>query len=520
MAKFSITSPDGQTFDVNAPDGATEADAIAYVQKNFYKPTPQKTVDPTEGMSGPQKFFAGAGKAMYDIGRGAGQLVGMVDQKDIDEAKRLDAPLMNTGAGSVGNVIGNVATALPAMFMPGANGVVGASLAGGVMGALQPVPTGDSRFNNSALGAVAGGLGQGVANAIGRTVQPVRSTLTGQDADLAAKAKQFMTLNAAQETGSKPLRWIDSALDNMPFTADKQSAQKLAQREAWQRQVLSKAGESGNAATPDVLSAAYSRLGNQFQDLSARNSVNLGNDFLNTIAKIDSSKTPFSSGVDGVVEKALDLASKGTLSGKEYQNVRTSLTNAAKGAWGQNPELGQAYKSLRGALDDAANSSVSADDKAAWNEVRKQYQAYKAIERSTDPATGQISPKKFINELTKANPQGVKLGRGDQEMVDLAKIGKQFVAENLPDSGTAQRSWYMNALQNPTAGLGGILGFMHGGPIGAVGGAALGAGTPLAAQKALWSDAGKKYLSSGAMDAGKIQRLAPYGNAAAFGLLN
>lgn len=476
--------------------------------------------DPTKDMTGTQKFLAGTGKAMTDLARGAGQLFGVVSQKEIDDAKKLDEPLMKTGAGIAGNVLGNVATALPAMFVPGANTVLGAGVVGGLHGALQPVPTGDDRLNNAGLGLIAGSAGQGLANAIGRAVQPVRSTLTGQDATLANKARAFMPLNAAQETGSKPLRWIDSALDNLPFTADKQAAQKLAQREAWQRQLLGQVGESADSATPDVLNAAYTRLGKQFNDISSRNTVTLGNDFLNTIAKIDAAKTPFSNGVDSVVEKALDLASKGSLSGREYQNVRTSLTNAAKGAWGQNPELGQALKSLRGALDDAADASISSADRAAWNETRKQYQAYKTIEKATDPANGSISPKKLINELARVNPQGMKLGRGNQEMADLARIGKQFVADTLPDSGTAQRSWYMQALQNPTAGLGGVLGFLQGGPIGAVGGAALGAGTPLAAQRALWSQAGKKYLSEGLMDAAKVQRLAPYGNAAAIGLLN
>lgn len=36
MPKFRVTSPDGRTFDVDAPDGATQEEAIAYVQQNFY----------------------------------------------------------------------------------------------------------------------------------------------------------------------------------------------------------------------------------------------------------------------------------------------------------------------------------------------------------------------------------------------------------------------------------------------------------------------------------------------------
>lgn len=35
MAKFNITAPDGKTYTVNAPDGATQEDVLAYAQKNY-----------------------------------------------------------------------------------------------------------------------------------------------------------------------------------------------------------------------------------------------------------------------------------------------------------------------------------------------------------------------------------------------------------------------------------------------------------------------------------------------------
>lgn len=37
MPKYTVTAPDGATYEVNAPAGATEQDAIAYVQKNLVK---------------------------------------------------------------------------------------------------------------------------------------------------------------------------------------------------------------------------------------------------------------------------------------------------------------------------------------------------------------------------------------------------------------------------------------------------------------------------------------------------
>lgn len=120
---------------------------------------PAETYDPTEGMSTTDKFLAGTGKAFADLGRGVGQMVGLVSQEDIDEAKRLDAPLMRTTAGTVGNVTGAVAMALPTAFIPGANGVTGAAATGAVLGALQPVATGESRMQNVAVGGAAGAGG-------------------------------------------------------------------------------------------------------------------------------------------------------------------------------------------------------------------------------------------------------------------------------------------------------------------------------------------------------------------------
>jgi hypothetical protein len=82
--------------------------------------------DPTDGMSGLDKFSAGAGKALVDLGRGASQFgagvmdaidprgltlsslvtgqkpISRVDQgrADVAESRKLDGPLMNTAQAS------------------------------------------------------------------------------------------------------------------------------------------------------------------------------------------------------------------------------------------------------------------------------------------------------------------------------------------------------------------------------------------------------------------------------------
>jgi len=498
---------------VEFPDGMSRPQIEAALRGR------SRQYDPTEGMSGLEKFRAGMGKAISDIGLGARQAMGFASQDEVDERKRLDAALMKTGAGTAGNLLTNIGMAAGTAFIPGANTLTGAALTGAAINGLQPLSADQSRLSEIGLGAATGLGGQAAANVIGRALKPVQAFQTPAEAELVKKAQAMgIPLNAAQLTGSKPLRWIDSALDNLPFTAEKQAALKGAQREVWQRKVLEQVGINADNASPDVLGSAYSQLGQQFRDLSARNTVDLGNDFLTAIASIDAKKTPFSKGVDEVVSNALELAGKGKISGADYQTVRSSLTQASKGAWSQNPELGQALKTLRNALDDSAGASMSAEDKAAWDLVRKQYAALKTVEKAVDPMNGAISPKKFINEVARTNPQGARYGFGDQELPELARVGKAFIADNLPDSGTAQRSWYMNLLQNPTAGIGGAAGFLTGGPAGAVLGAATGAVTPLAAQRALWGNS--RYLTKGLLDPEVTQPvLRPILRGASIGLL-
>lgn len=144
---------------------------------------PQSAYDPTEGMSTTEKVLAGVGKAIVDTGRGLGQLVGAVSREEVEEARKLDAPLMKTGAGMAGNIAGNVGMVLlPGGVLKGAGQVAnaarvtraaapalsaagnallvpktikGAAALGATTGLIQPsTSTGETVFN-TALGGVA-----------------------------------------------------------------------------------------------------------------------------------------------------------------------------------------------------------------------------------------------------------------------------------------------------------------------------------------------------------------------------
>ena len=75
------------------------------------------------------------------------------------------------------------------------------------------------------------------------------------------------------------------------------------------------------------------------------------------------------------------------------------------------------------------------------------------LEKASAPTTpdavvGNVSPAKLANALNTIDPR-FKYGQGNRELGDLARIGKAFVQDQVPDSGTAQRQFYQQVMDNP-----------------------------------------------------------------------
>ena len=85
MAKYRITAPDGGTYEVSAPDTASEAEVLAYAQKNY-----TKAVEPTAPTK-PKTFLDSATETARDLVaggvRGAGS-IGATILAPIDAAAR------------------------------------------------------------------------------------------------------------------------------------------------------------------------------------------------------------------------------------------------------------------------------------------------------------------------------------------------------------------------------------------------------------------------------------------------
>lgn len=481
---------------INADKAGDTAAARMLASEIIKMRTPQ-TFDPTEGMSGLDKFRAGMGKGMVDIGRGAGQLLGMVSPKDVEESRRLDAPLMKTGAGLAGNIAGAAASTIPAAFIPGANTYAGASLIGAGLGALTPRTEGEGLGANIALGGAGGALGQGVSNLIGRAITPVKSALTGEQTRLAQSAlKEGIPLDAAQMTGSKPLQTVKSVLGNMPLTAGSEAERRSAQQTAFNQAVLKKAGETASEASPEVIDQMFSRLGGNFTDIYKRNVVKVDDALLDSLGKVEkqygmvldpNQKAIISRNIDAI------LGEGNAMAGETYQATRSLMGRLEKS---QDPNLVQAAKGIKSALDKAAERSLNSQDLQLLKETQRQYGNAKTISNAMKVAAGTSGdiPGPSLRTAMKAGGDNFTRGRGD--LNDLARIGETFMKDaGANASGTAKHALMQNLMTGSLGGIGGYAG--SGGDL-QTAGIAAGAGLlgPKAIQALINNPAMQNYLVS------------------------
>lgn len=374
----------------------------------------RKTYDPTVGMNSTEKVLAGVGKAFSDTGRGIGQLagkgldlmssgasqrLGLPQDSDIAETRRLDTSLMNTGEGMTGNIGGNVLMALApggalkgaasalniAKAAPGAasslnalgsallvpRSVKGAAALGAGLGAAQPaVDTGD-RLLNTGLGAV----GNAIVPAAGVGYRTAKSALepfyaSGQQA-IVGRA----LTNAAGSDAPNVLARLKDA--STPFLGPVQGVQgELVPgslptvAEAAANPGISALSRAATAVNPQVTNdvVARSAANNQARSDLLRNMAGTTGERDFTAANRDATAqqlydAAFSKGIDPAAITPQIQKAIGTLSENPY--VKDALPLAQKLAAADGIDINAPGGSLQGmhylklALDSALDTGTS-----------------------------------------------------------------------------------------------------------------------------------------------------------------
>lgn len=511
---MDVRLPDG-TIIQGVPDGISKADLTNKLVKNGYgaalsSAEDRAMADPTRDMSGPERFRAGWGKRVADTMRGAQQITGAGDQgalqQEIDQSKTLDQPLMRTPGGVAGNITGGVATYLPTLAIPGANTYLGAAALGAGQGAIEPVQTGGSRAAQAGVGAIGGAIGQGAGNVIGRAIRPVQPSLSPETQRLAQVAGQHgIPLSVGQQTGSRPLQIAESVLEQLPLTSGPQLARRQTQQEAYNAAVGGTFGSPERALTPDVFGEARRRIGQQFTDLSARNTMQADNQFITQLAQVEQNAQRYLTPDVGRVvlnrvDDVLARVENGVMTGQAYRNLDSEIGRAMRGT--ANGDMRHALGELRDTLRGAMDRSISAADQATWQGARRQYANMSTVAPIAGRnEAGNVSGRTLLNAANTANPNARFGGPGD--LSELGRVGRSFVADQIPNSGTAQRQAAQALL---TGGGGAVVGGTGAALTGnnPLEGAALGAGimaggivSPRIIQALMNSPLGERYLTRG-----------------------
>lgn len=296
-------------------------------------------------------------------------------------------------------------------------------------------------------GQVLGGLGAGGAMKVARkAVTPLPNVSAERRAAVETMRREGVPLTAGQQTGSKRLQYFEGELGGARIADINES-----QAEQFTRAALSRAGISGRRATPEVMDQAFTRIGQEFDGLAARNALiadqqmvgdigSVWNDYANLVNP--SSRAPIIENVIRDISAAI-RNNGGTIGGEAYQSLRSRIERAARGT--KDPELADALRGLKGALDDAMERSIgqhNPGDLGAWQQVRSDYRNILVLEKAAQTggeaaALGLISPAQ-LRMATQQVYGKRSYVRGRDAFAELAQAG-QATMTPLPQSGTAPR---------------------------------------------------------------------------------
>lgn len=506
MPTYVITAPDGRKFRVTAPDGASKDEVLRYAQQNAPEPvaTPiekPEAEDPgalTAGMIGAGRVFdrlaAGARQMVPDSFRTAvdatGRALGMAEPPSIDPASQAADTAIYAGlrakrpGATLAGEVAPMIAALPAV------GSIGGAAAISALPGLVEYGTPEERIERGAMGAAGGALGAGVGKLIGRMMQPIRvPTSKAQQAAQDAADRLGVQLRPGEITGSRPLKWLETSLNDLPFSGGMGQAAERTRREAINAAGARALGQPGAAEiTDDVLAAARRDTGAVFDNLLEGREIELGAKFRSSVSKIVDSKVMKAlrdDSVEDVIAPFKNMpAGKIKVKGEWFQQNKTALDTAIRSAYIEGKAgKAMALQDFEKALVDAASDSMNATERAAFRAAQKQWATLRLLETGQVVEAGNIMPGRLNAALINRYKAGgaYKEGKITGELADIGRLGQAY--KPLPQSGTAPRAVYSaGALFSGAAN-----------PLFAAGAMA----APPLAQKFLQSDAGRRYLTRG-----------------------
>lgn len=474
MPTFEVTAPDGKVYDVTAPEGASQAQVLAYAKSQFGKQQRRPDNSTARGLAlGAQKpldnlvnaamQIPGA-QALDDLGQRMG-LPGARDAVTSNQQARAD----NTAKGA--QLVGNIAGTLPTLALPGSPvagqlariPVVGAAAAkaltgvmaqGAVGGALlSDADTAQGVAADAGLGAVAGKAGQMLVGGVGKVIAPKLS-------DAAARLQAMgVKLTPGRAAGSVASRVEDLASKLPVVNLTAPTAMKGMQQD-FARGVVNKALEPIGGKLPSNVGAGYSaidaantQLSNAYAKIVPSLTAQIDKQFVQRV-NVLRQRASLTADADNLFETELKRVvmdafdpKTGIARGKALKGLDERLGKLAAGYSRSQDFAEREVGELLGDVREQVFSLVARSAPKAASELRKVNRAYamfKRVQRATAQASdaeGVFTPAQFraaVRAADRSKDKGA-FARGRALMQQEAADGVNVIPEKVADSGTSER---------------------------------------------------------------------------------
>lgn len=383
----------------------------------------EMNVDPTADMGPVDRLLAGTGRGMVSAARGVGNLLGLVSDADMAEAKRLDAALLKTTGGAIGNVVGSIAAAAPTMLIPGANTVLGATAIGAGLGGLTTEGNLQERAIGAASGAAGGLAGKFLGDKLGQGARTLADSAAAKFATRQAADSQRMgALRAASEAGYvippadlQPGRMTEalSGLSGKIKTAQVASQRNQEVTNRLAREAVGLPADS--PLTADVLATARSQAGKAYEAVRGAGIIKADEQYgkaLDSLSNAYRSVTPDFPGlarsdvptfIDGLKKDAFDASTA-------VDAIRLLRARADQAFRTGDGEMGKAAKAAAGEIEALVERNLQGAGKqgaemlSAFRDARQQMARTYTLQKALNSETGDVMAPVLARELAKGKP--------------------------------------------------------------------------------------------------------------------
>lgn len=267
---------------------------------------------------------------------------------------------------------------------------------------------------------------------------------SSRDAAVSLLKKSGVDLDRAQQTAGKWWQTAKNIVTDSPFVGD--GGKAVEQSQQFTKAALSLMGETSSEATPSVMGAARTRLGDVYNTVLPRNAVNMsapqGAKLLDGLADIeDKASGELNDDQMKLVQKQinnlLDASTKngGSIPGRVVQTAKQTLDRLSMGA---DSSVGHFARDIREQVMDALQTSASPEDAAALTKARTQWRYMEQISGAIDKNNQIPATALFQRMDTLKNAQQSVYGKGNQDLMNLAQSGARVLPDTA-NSGTTRR---------------------------------------------------------------------------------